>query len=324
MERAIPVLIALTVLFLSLAVGYWQKSKGRPIDRLRYYDDYIIRPEYARPKKLDFSPRGILNRVIPILTYRIEFKGKSTEEINRELRLADMRINAEELFIIKLLSASFAAFFALIIFGDLIASLIFFIIVWLIPRMVVRSKINKRLKKFDEQLNSGIIVIANALRAGHSFMQALSLVADETADPFSKEFKRLMKEINFGVPVSSALKDMAVRMRSDDFKLFVNAVLIQMRLGGNLAEILDGISETIRERQKIRNEIRTLTAQGRISGTVVSGIPLFLGLFLYLITPEQIMRLFSHPLGIAMIGIALTGQIIGYLIIRKIVDIDVL
>jgi len=192
-----------------------------------------------------------------------------------------------------------------------------------IPSILVNIKTTKRMKVFNSQLGDALILIANSLRTGYSFMQAADMVAQEMRPPISTEFARVVKEMNLGVTIENALGNLAKRIDSDDLDLVVTAVLIQRQVGGNLSEVLDNIAKTIRERVRIRGEIRTLTAQGRISGIIISLLPLGLGLVIYLLNPEYIQVLFVHPVGQIMLGVSLAGQVIGILVIRRIVDIEV-
>jgi tight adherence protein B len=194
--------------------------------------------------------------------------------------------------------------------------------IWLLPKLLISSRIKKRVKEFDEQLNEGLVMISNALKAGYSFLQALAVAADETQDPFSKEFKGLLKELSLGIPLEDGLSNLMERMPSEDLKLIVNAILIQKDVGGNLSEILENIGETIRERQRIKNEINTLTAQGRLSGMIIMAMPVVLGLMIYVFSPDYIMELFNTLLGRIMLVVAFISQILGWIFIRKIVNID--
>ena len=179
------------------------------------------------------------------------------------------------------------------------------------------------MRAFNSQLGDALILIANSLRTGYSFMQALDMVAQEMRPPISTEFGRAVKEMNLGVPVENALGNLAKRIDSEDLDLVLTSVLIQRQVGGNLSEVLDNIARTIRERVRIRGEIRTMTAQGRISGIIISLLPIALGLVIYTMNPGYVRVLFVHPIGQLMLGVAVVGQIIGVFVIRRIVDIEV-
>jgi tight adherence protein B len=198
------------------------------------------------------------------------------------------------------------------------------------PRFYVNFRQGGRLRKFNSQLPDTVTLIANALRAGSSFLQAIELVVRESRPPISIEFGRVIREVNLGLPFDLALENMVKRVKSEDFELMATAIAIQHQVGGNLAEILDSIAFTIRERIRIKGEIRTLTAQQRLSGYVVGGLPFFLALFIYLAAPRFFDPMFIKPpdvlgipLGLILMGIAVLAMGAGFYFIRKIVDIEV-
>ena len=207
--------------------------------------------------------------------------------------------------------------------GQLVAGVTGAVAGFFFPFILVNMKIARRMKAFNGQLGDALILIANSLRTGYSFMQASDMVAQEMRPPISSEFSRAVKEMNLGVTIEDALANLGKRINSEDLDLVLTAVLIQRQVGGNLSEVLDNIARTIRERVRIRGEIRTLTAQGRISGIIVSLLPVVLGLVIYLLNPEYVKLLFVHPVGKIMLGVAGLGQVIGIIVIRRIVDIEV-
>ena len=165
--------------------------------------------------------------------------------------------------------------------------------------------------------------MANALRSGLSFLQAVEVISREMTDPIAGEFSILLKEMRLGVITEEALRNLAIRVPSTDLDLVVTSVLVQRQVGGNLAVILDTIGATVRERLQIKGEIRTLTAQGRMSGWIVGLIPIFMVGILMILNREYIMALFTEPLGHIFLACGVVLQIIGALIIRNIIDIDV-
>lgn len=187
----------------------------------------------------------------------------------------------------------------------------------------VQRRITKRLDNFQRQLADCLSLVANSLRAGFSFLQTMEIISREMELPMSTEFERVMRDTTLGKSLDDALHDMDDRVGSADFSLVVTAVLIQQQVGGNLATILDTIRQTISERIRIRREVNTLTAQGKMSGIVLACIPVALGLFFYVSSPEYLEPLLTTDIGrIAIIG-AVFLVIVGFAIIRKIVDIKV-
>lgn len=190
-----------------------------------------------------------------------------------------------------------------------------------IPYFWVRHKRNQRIWKFEEQFPEAIDLIARALRAGHAFTTALAMVADEIPQPVGAEFRLLYDRQNYGMPLEEALRDFAERVPLLDARFFVTAVLMQRETGGNLAEVLDNLAQVIRERFKVKRQVRVLTAHGRITGWILAGLPPALAFALFIMTPQHLQMLISDPLGVRMIIGAITLQVIGTLLIRKLVNI---
>lgn len=300
--------------FLKVVTG-----KEQVIDKLASYDEDALVNSERR-----FGPAertGPIQRIAKILE-RLPSSEKKRKHNQMIFRQADVPLTYEEMFVIKIMGATSLGFLAFAISRNVVLIILVIGFVWVLPTIIVKSRVKKRIKAFDDQLNEGLIMISNALKAGYSFLQALAVAADETQDPFSKEFKGLLKELSLGMPIEDGLSNLLDRMPSEDLKLIVNAILIQKDIGGNLSEILENIGETIRERQRIKNEINTLTAQGRLSGIIIMAMPPVLGIMIYLFSPDYIMELFNTMIGRFMLIVAVISQIMGWLFIRKIVNID--
>jgi len=189
------------------------------------------------------------------------------------------------------------------------------------PFIVVRYFRAKRLEKFEEQFPESIELIARALRAGHAFPTGLQMVADEVPEPVGAEFKLVYDRQNFGMPMPDALKGMAERVPVLDARFFVTAVLTQRETGGNLSEVLDNLATVIRDRFKVKRQVRVVTAHGRATGWILSALPPSLAGILCFISPDHMQTLISDPLGIKMLVGAGAMQITGTLIIRKLVNV---
>ncbi|GAC1675819.1 MAG: type II secretion system F family protein [Candidatus Limnocylindrales bacterium] len=201
---------------------------------------------------------------------------------------------------------------------------------FMLPRFWLGRRRSGRLGAFNKQLPDTITLLANGLRAGSSFLQAVELVVRESRPPISTEFSRVIREVNLGLPFEQAMENMVRRVRSDDLELMATAINIQHTVGGNLAEILDSIAFTIRERIRIQGEIRTLTAQQRLSGYVVGFLPIGLAGFLFVAAPNFMAPMFDKPpealglpLGVVILFFGGFMMFIGFMFIRKIVDIEV-
>jgi tight adherence protein B len=193
----------------------------------------------------------------------------------------------------------------------------------LLPTLILRMSLNRRSDKMRDQLPDVLTIMASSLRAGHSFLQALDTVAREIPAPANVEFQRLVAEIRLGRPAEDALESLADRIGSADFRWAVLAVNIQREVGGNLAEILDNVSDTLRERATIRRQIGVLTAEGRLSGWVLALLPFAIGLYMFAVNPDYVSLLFTTQIGLFMLGTAAVLLVLGILWMRKIVNIDV-
>jgi tight adherence protein B len=193
----------------------------------------------------------------------------------------------------------------------------------LVPYFRVAIRRRRRIAAFEAGLPEAIDLLGRAIRAGHPLSSGLKMVADETQEPIAGEFLRTFEEQRFGLPFDDAILAMADRVRLVDVRILVTAILIQREVGGNLAEVLDNLATVIRARFTIRRQLRTYTAQGRISGYVLAVLPIAVGTIIYLLNPVYMAVLFSDPLGRFMLVTAGIMQLMGYLWIRKIVNIDI-
>jgi tight adherence protein B len=256
--------------------------------------------------------------------------------LSRELARADLRLKVSEYLGIwagvtvgvPLLMLVLSVFIPSL--GNPLFVLVGLLIGFMIPRIWLGRRKSGRLNAFNKQLPDTIMLIANALRAGSSFLQAIELVVRESRPPISTEFARVIREVNLGLPFEQALENMVRRVRSDDLELMATAIAIQHTVGGNLAEILDSIAFTIRERIRIKGEIRTLTAQQRLSGYVVGFLPIALAGFLFVAAPGFMDPMFKNPpeimglpAGVVILMFGGFMMFIGFMIIRRIVDIEV-
>jgi tight adherence protein B len=195
------------------------------------------------------------------------------------------------------------------------------VLAWL-PYFVVKQKAARRMRTFEEQFPEAIDLIARALRAGHGFTTGLSIVAEEAPQPVAGEFRLLYDQQNFGMPLGDAMRSFAARIPLLDARFFVTAVMTQRESGGNLAEILGNLANVIRERFKVKRQVRVISAHGRITAWVLSGLPPCLAVAMMITTPSHMMTLFTDPMGHYLIFAGLFLQITGTLIIRKLVNVE--
>jgi tight adherence protein B len=191
-----------------------------------------------------------------------------------------------------------------------------------IPYGILRMLADRRMNKFEEQFPEAIDLLARALRAGHALTTGLSMVADEMREPVGPEFRQLFDQQNFGMPLPEALKAFADRIPILDAKFFVTAVLTQREAGGNLSEVLDNLSSIIRDRFRVKRQVRVISAHGRMTGWILSALPVSLGLFFAISSGDTYRKFYTDPLGIRMIVGALILQVIGVYIISRIVRIE--
>jgi tight adherence protein B len=322
---------------LLIAAGIATSGRGSAVtERLERYAS--ARQEAPKPESTGQGPISDLiaqSSTVAALNRVVEQRDFGAN-ISRELAQADLKLKVSEyLFIWAGAIVGIPVF--MFIFGyflpalqNPIALLIGAVVGFFLPRFYVGRRQGGRLKSFNKQLPDTITLLANALRAGSSFLQAIELVVRESRPPISTEFQRVIREVNLGLPFEQALQNMVRRVKSEDLDLMATAISIQYQVGGNLAEILDSIAYTIRERVRIKGEIQTLTAQQRISGYVVAFLPIGLAGFLFLIAPSFMAPMFDAsvniggiPTGMILIGVGLTMMFIGFMAIRKIVDIEV-
>jgi tight adherence protein B len=246
-----------------------------------------------------------------------------SERLDAELEAAGVSLRSGEFVV--------ASAVACLVFGLLAAALLRSWVLALVlagvgaafPTILLRSALSKRADRLREQLPDVLTIMASSLRAGHSFLQSLDSVAKEIAQPAAAEFQRVVAEIRLGRPAEDALEALAERVGSPDFKWAVLAVNIQREVGGNLAEILDTVADTLRERAMLRRQIKVLTAEGRLSAWVLGLLPFGIALYMFAVNPDYISLLWHNTYGIIMLIVAGCLLVAGVLWMKKIVDIDV-
>lgn len=244
-------------------------------------------------------------------------------DLATQLARADVKMTVGEFFASTVILVVSGTAIAYLLTRDPIIAAGAFLLCFLGPRIWLALRRGRRLKAFNNQLSDTINLMVNSLRAGYSVLQAMEAVSNEMGEPIATEFARVVQEQQLGLSMEQALANMLRRIPSDDLDMMITAINVQREVGGNLAEVLDSISHTIRERVRIQGEIRSLTAMSRWSGYLVSAVPFVLVVVIYLIQPEFMSVLFQERCGWVMIGVAVVGMIVGYIAIRKIVNIDV-
>ncbi len=239
-----------------------------------------------------------------------------------QLSRADLKLTVSEFMALHVITGVGGFLIGLVLFASPIGGGVAGVAGFFFPRIYVARKQGQRLKLFENQLPDTLALWVNALRAGYAVLQAMEAISREAPEPTSSEFRRVVMEVQLGIPMEDALDHLLARMPSDDLDLVNTAVNIQREVGGNLAEVLDSISHTIRDRIKLKGEISVLTAQGRITGWLISLLPIILTIFLYLVSPGYMSNLVENRMcGWPMLGCGLGLIATGAALIQKIVDI---
>ncbi|MFV9510506.1 type II secretion system F family protein [Tepidibacillus sp. LV47] len=280
--------------------------------------------EETIPKKKEKEKHSFLFLFVERVFLKMKWLRMFDAKLQTELKRANLLMKSSEFMVFIFLFIALGAIVGTVIAGWHIERGIWLGgVTWIIPTIWLKRVIKKRKRLLESQLPEMVNMTSNSLKAGYSLIQALELLSQEMAPPLSEEIQRMLQEMRLGVPTEEALIHFNQRVNSQDLDLIVTAMLIQRQVGGNLSEILDTIGETIRERIRIQGEIKSLTAQGRMSMIIFMVLPVGLGIFLGLSNPEYIKPLFVNPLGWAMLIIAVLGQIIGAWMIQKITRIEV-
>jgi tight adherence protein B len=286
--------------------------------------------QYLEGEKTEEERKADRSMLTEWVNRRVE-KSSLGDRVARQLARADLKFHVGEYFALIVISVVGVAVIAWLLAGsgfDLrggITALVGGVIGFFLPSIYVRSQQGKRLTRFNDQLSDMLNLTVNGLRAGYSTMQAMEAVSKELPSPISDEFRRVVQEMQLGIPMETALENLYRRIPSDDLDFVITAINVQREVGGNLSEILDVISFTIRERVRIKGEIRVLTSQVRTSGSAMALIPIFLTGFLWFLNPEYMGSFFDKGLwcGIGALGLAAGLIAVGYFIMMKIADIEV-
>ena len=314
----IPLAVFIGVIALILGV-YWAfvlRQEDELVERLRPKSDA------ARVRRMGvLKPEDRMSSVGP-LDAMLHRSSSLTRPLQELVIQSGVKITLGTLL---LMSGCFAAggyLLGVLLTGFQIVGLLLGLLLMFAPYSYVKRQKTKRLYKFEEQFPEAIDLIARALRAGHALPTGLGMVADEIPPPVGTEFRILYDEQNFGLTLTDAVRNFAARIPVLDARFFATAVLTQRETGGNLAEVLDNLAAVIRERFKVKRQVRVISAHGRITGWVLACLPPAVGVAAFAISPFHIQTLFGDPLGIQMLIAAGIMQVLGTLVIRKIVNIE--
>lgn len=319
MQYALPAAAFFGVLlFFSGVYGLLRGSGMSVQDRMaRYAGGVDVQRAVAKKEK---KKKDVVD---PFATLSSDVADKKfSTKVQRDLARANLKLKVSEYYYIRV-GTALGLGLVLGVLRDPLSGVIGLVLGYLVPRIYVSRRIAGRLSAFNKQLADTITLLSNSLRAGSSFLQSVEMVSRETPPPMGEEMGRVVREVNLGLGMEEALANLVRRIRSDDLDLMVTAIGVQQQVGGNLAEILDTIAFTIRERVRIKGEINTLTAQGRMSGYVVAFLPIGIAVTLNFINPAFMQPLFTQLLGQILLGTGLVMMAIGFFMIQKIVNIKV-
>jgi tight adherence protein B len=317
--------IPLLLLIVGLAVGIATflvsevlRRRTSPADRIVWYDD-DGNEEVDKDALIDAA---VLDRAKQLAT-RLADRAGYLERIDATIDAAGLRWRPGEVIVASALLSFAGLFLGVVLLNGMAGGALVGFAALVAPAAYIRIQAAKRRKAFEEQLPDVLQMISGALRAGYSIQQSLAAVAEDGQPPASEEFRRATAEIRLGATIDEALRQMARRIRVLDFDWVVMAIEIQREVGGDLGEVLETIAQTIRERARLRGHIRALTAEGRLSGWILGGLPFFMVGTLLVVNPDYLATLFEDALGIAMIAGASLFMIIGVFWMRKVIRIEV-
>jgi tight adherence protein B len=323
--------IGLLILVWVVAVAAWfmmsKYFKSSDLDRIKDRLSGTTKAKAAKKKASEKGPAQVIqavevpkNRVAQMLVERFKL-GPKLQQFIEQAGLRWLPSRLVHMSLVLFLSGCGAAWLLLPVAKPL--ALLVGLVAGLGPFLYIYTKRKGRLKKFEELFPDALEFISRSMRAGHAFSVSLEMIHREFQEPLSSEFRRAFEEHNLGLPIEVALQKLAERVPSLDVHFFVSAVLLQKRTGGNLAEILDKLAYIIRERFKLRGRIRSVSAHGRMTATALSCIPIAVAVLMFYTNPDYVKFFFTDDIGNLMLGGAVALQLIGYLVMQKIVNIEV-
>ena len=316
---SIPIVSSMTVLL--LCWGLYETltaNRRRIVSRIRAY---VHGPRTPGDSAFPEEPQIAADQVRSNRLYRFQLTRPLLLFIEHRLAQAHVLLKPEEFLSIKILCVVGMAGLLWLIAQNTAALVVGGAIGSTLPWIGVMSAKAKRQARIEQQFSDLLQILINALKSGHSFMQALHSVKDELAPPLSDEFAQLIRETSMGYPLEDALQRLSSRVGSEDLDLIITAALIQRRVGGNLAEVLEQISTTVKERVRLKVTLKTVTAQGRLSAIILSGLPIGFAAILALMDPKALAVLMYDPLGQIILLAAVLMEVTGIIFIRRIVNI---
>jgi tight adherence protein B len=318
----VPIIVFLLVL--GVVLGAYYGVIQRPEDDARDAIQRRLAGQGAKKpgKRVSLLRGGKDITAFPLFDMLARRLPKLHSSLATKIQHAGMQLTVGALLLLCMVSALLAVLMVSMVLVNTWVMLGAAAVAAMIPVWFVGFKASRRIIKFEEQFPEAIDLVSRAMRAGHAFTTALSMVAEEAPQPVAGEYRRLYDEQNFGKPLPDAMRDFADRIPLLDAKFFVTAVLTQRETGGNLSEVLDNLARVIRERFKVKRQIRVISAHGRITGAVLVALPPVMALFFMATVPDHFSNLTNDPAGHMMIAAGLTLQVVGSLLIKKLINIE--
>ena len=318
MELIVSILIFFAVSF--LLIGSNRLRVGKKEDITQRLDKLVHVPQEGADDKANL-PVFEINKVFSAVGKN--FSGLSfTKKLETDLDKADILLRVDEFIGLSIFTTLGGGVLGLAFAGNSTYALIGAGLGLILPGLFVYRQKLKRSDMLSEEIGESLTGMSNSLRAGYSFQQAMDLISKETQGPLGKEYRRTLREINLGVTTDQALQNLVNRVQNEDLELMISTVLIQRSIGGNLAEIFDKIADTIRQRTRMKGEVKVLTAQGRMTAWILGLMPVFMLIVLSMMSPDYISMFFETTLGMMLLGGAAVAVVIGFIVIRKVTDIE--
>jgi tight adherence protein B len=299
---------------LAIAIFFWSIDR---VSRERAKAPAVTKTPRATPREL---VERLLRPAAESLSLRRSVQGKPT--LAEDLGRAGLNITPAEYLLIRIGATALGALIGLFRFGLSVGPIILGAVGFVVPPLVVRYLQRRRRDLFNEQLAGMLQLLSNSLKTGYAIDRALETVAAKSPPPVSTEFERVTTEITLGTSVEDALSSLLLRIDSPDLEFIVTAILLHVRVGGNLAEVLDNISDTLRDRLQTKRDMAVLTAQSRASATIITGLPILLALGLYVFVPGYFAPMTSTAVGYVLLGIAGFLILIGNLLITRMTALE--
>lgn len=315
MELFVSILIFNALFFGILAILKMLSKRDLYLERLEKYFEKSSSDSHTR--NVSEITGKIFTKISGIFASRAFI-----HKLQAQLISAGILLRAEEYVTIYVALIILVPMLVLFITGNTWLAVIMVVVCSFLPEWYIRNRKENRLMTLNQQLGDSLVVMSNALRAGFGFQQAMDTVRKEMPPPIATEFSWTLREMNLGFSQEEALMNLTNRVKSEDLDMVVTGIIIQRQVGGNLAQILENISETIRDRAKIKKEIKVLTAQGRLSGIIIGFLPIGIIAIMLVINPAYFNSFLYDPRGMVILGVALVFEIIGALMVKKIIDIE--